>query len=94
MTRPQMIAALRLKNLMKALIYEAAISHGPRLPLTRSFVNPRSIPTAPITGNPPHTDKAGFRKSYCEQKRWVGRVARPQMVAALRLKDLMKALIL
>ena len=23
------------------------------------------IPTAPITGNDPHSDKAGFRKSYC-----------------------------
>ena len=23
------------------------------------------IPTAPVTGNAPHTDKAGFRKSYC-----------------------------
>lgn len=27
-----------------------------------------TIPTQPITGNPPHTDKAGFRKSYCKQK--------------------------
>ena len=25
------------------------------------------IPTAPVTGNAPHTDKAGFRKSYCDQ---------------------------
>ena len=25
------------------------------------------IPTAPIKGNPPHTDKAGFRVSYCNQ---------------------------
>jgi hypothetical protein len=23
------------------------------------------IPTEPVTGNAPHTDKAGFRKSYC-----------------------------
>ena len=28
--------------------------------------NNGSIPTAPITGNPPHADKAGFRKSYCD----------------------------
>jgi len=28
--------------------------------------NNGSIPTKPITGNPPHADKAGFRKSYCE----------------------------
>ena len=26
--------------------------------------NNGSIPTKPITGNPPHADKAGFRKSY------------------------------
>jgi len=24
-----------------------------------------SIPTSAVTGNPPHADKAGFRKSYC-----------------------------
>lgn len=29
--------------------------------------NHGSIPTSPITGNPPHADKAGFRKSYCSQ---------------------------
>ena len=28
--------------------------------------NNGSIPTTPITGNLPHADKAGFRKSYCE----------------------------
>ena len=28
--------------------------------------NNGSIPTTPITGNSPHADKAGFRKSYCE----------------------------
>ena len=28
--------------------------------------NGGKIPTTPITGNPPHADKAGFRKSYCE----------------------------
>ena len=28
--------------------------------------NNGSIPTKPINGNPPHADKAGFRKSYCE----------------------------
>ena len=28
--------------------------------------NNGSIPTKPITGNAPHADKAGFRKSYCE----------------------------
>eukprot|EP00037_Helgoeca_nana_P009012 m.79439 g.79439 ORF g.79439 m.79439 type:complete len:425 (+) comp19295_c0_seq1:30-1304(+) len=28
--------------------------------------NKGKIPTAPITGNAPHTDKAGFRKSYCD----------------------------
>ena len=28
--------------------------------------NNGSIPTKPITGNPPHADKAGFRKSYCD----------------------------
>ena len=28
--------------------------------------NNGSIPTTPITGNFPHADKAGFRKSYCE----------------------------
>lgn len=27
--------------------------------------NNGSIPTKAITGNPPHADKAGFRKSYC-----------------------------
>ena len=29
--------------------------------------NGGQIPTKPITGNPPHADKAGFRKSYCEK---------------------------
>ena len=29
--------------------------------------NNGSIPTKPITGNAPHADKAGFRKSYCEK---------------------------
>ena len=28
--------------------------------------NNGSIPTKAINGNPPHADKAGFRKSYCE----------------------------
>ena len=28
--------------------------------------NKGAIPTKAINGNPPHTDKAGFRKSYCE----------------------------
>ena len=28
--------------------------------------NNGTIPTTPITGNDPHADKAGFRKSYCE----------------------------
>jgi hypothetical protein len=28
--------------------------------------NNGSIPTTPIAGNPPHADKAGFRKSYCD----------------------------
>ena len=28
--------------------------------------NGGKIPTTPITGNAPHADKAGFRKSYCE----------------------------
>eukprot|EP00035_Acanthoeca_spectabilis_P030799 m.11026 g.11026 ORF g.11026 m.11026 type:complete len:435 (+) comp4384_c0_seq1:56-1360(+) len=28
--------------------------------------NNGSIRTTPITGNPPHADKAGFRKSYCD----------------------------
>ena len=28
--------------------------------------NNGTIPTTPITGNPPHADKAGFRKSYCK----------------------------
>merc|ERR1711865_1305740 len=28
--------------------------------------NNGTIPTTPINGNPPHADKAGFRKSYCE----------------------------
>ena len=28
--------------------------------------NKGQIPTTPITGNPPHSDKAGFRKSYCD----------------------------
>lgn len=23
-------------------------------------------PTTPVVGNPPHTDKAGFRKAYCD----------------------------
>ena len=27
--------------------------------------NNGTIPTKAITGNPPHADKAGFRKSYC-----------------------------
>jgi hypothetical protein len=27
--------------------------------------NKGKIPTKAITGNPPHADKAGFRKSYC-----------------------------
>jgi hypothetical protein len=27
--------------------------------------NNGTIPSKPITGNPPHADKAGFRKSYC-----------------------------
>jgi hypothetical protein len=25
------------------------------------------IPTVAVTGNAPHTDKAGFRKSYCDK---------------------------
>jgi len=29
--------------------------------------NNGTIRTKPITGNPPHADKAGFRKSYCEK---------------------------
>jgi len=29
--------------------------------------NNGTIPTKEITGNPPHADKAGFRKSYCEK---------------------------
>ena len=29
--------------------------------------NNGTIPTKPIKGNAPHTDKAGFRKSYCEK---------------------------
>ena len=33
----------------------------------RHPANNGTIPTAEITGNPPHTDKAGFRKSYCER---------------------------
>lgn len=32
----------------------------------RHPANNGSIPTKPIVGNPPHADKAGFRKSYCE----------------------------
>ena len=28
--------------------------------------NQGKIPTKAITGNPPHADKAGFRKSYCD----------------------------
>ena len=28
--------------------------------------NKGQIPTKPITGNDPHADKAGFRKSYCD----------------------------
>jgi hypothetical protein len=28
--------------------------------------NGGKIPTKAITGNPPHADKAGFRKSYCD----------------------------
>lgn len=28
--------------------------------------NKGKIPTKPITGNKPHDDKAGFRKSYCD----------------------------
>ena len=28
--------------------------------------NKGKIPTKAITGNPPHADKAGFRKSYCD----------------------------
>ena len=28
--------------------------------------NNGTIPTTPITGNAPHADKAGFRKSYCK----------------------------
>ena len=32
----------------------------------RHPANNGTIPTTPIRGNPPHTDKAGFRKSYCE----------------------------
>ena len=28
--------------------------------------NKGQIPTKAITGNPPHADKAGFRKSYCD----------------------------
>ena len=32
----------------------------------RHPINNGTIPTTPIDGNPPHADKAGFRKSYCE----------------------------
>lgn len=32
----------------------------------RHPANNGSIPTKVITGNPPHADKAGFRKSYCD----------------------------
>ena len=32
----------------------------------RHPINNGTIPTTPINGNPPHADKAGFRKSYCE----------------------------
>eukprot|EP00039_Didymoeca_costata_P027277 m.18068 g.18068 ORF g.18068 m.18068 type:complete len:431 (+) comp6181_c0_seq1:40-1332(+) len=31
--------------------------------------NGGKIPTKPITGNPPHADKAGFRKSYCNNSK-------------------------
>ena len=33
----------------------------------RHPANNGSIPTTAITGNPPHADKAGFRKTYCDQ---------------------------
>ena len=29
--------------------------------------NNNSVPIQPINGNPPHADKAGFRKSYCDK---------------------------
>eukprot|EP00039_Didymoeca_costata_P018793 m.334995 g.334995 ORF g.334995 m.334995 type:complete len:409 (-) comp17490_c0_seq1:105-1331(-) len=35
-------------------------------PICATNMTDGKIPTKPITGNPPHTDKAGFRKSYCE----------------------------